>query len=61
MRENEISRQIIQPAVEVHRRMVAPAYLLEIAYEEAWARNLNQIGLTHPVFTLRLCTFASLR
>ena len=37
MRENEISRQIIQPAVEVHRRMVAPAYLLEIAYEDASA------------------------
>ncbi|MEI8381497.1 MAG: GxxExxY protein [Planctomycetota bacterium] len=45
MHENEISRQIIQSAVEVHRTLGGPG-LLESVYEEALAWELNQVGLT---------------
>ena len=45
MHENEISRQIIQSAVEVHRTLGGPG-LLESVYEEALAWELNHVGLT---------------
>lgn len=45
MHENEISRQIIQSAVEVHRTLGGTG-LLESLYEEALAWELNHVGLT---------------
>lgn len=44
MHENEISRQIVQAAIEVHRTLGGPG-LLESVYEEALAWELNQVGL----------------
>ena len=45
--ENEISREIVNCAVEVHRTLGGPG-LLESVYEEALAWELRQAGL--PVF-----------
>ena len=44
MNENEISRQIINAAIEVHRTLGGPG-LLESVYEEALAWELSQTGL----------------
>lgn len=45
MHENEISRQIIGCAIEVHRQL-GPG-LLESVYEEALCYELDQIGLAY--------------
>ena len=47
MNENEISREIVRCALEVHRTLGGPG-LLESVYEEALAWELRQAGL--PVF-----------
>lgn len=44
MTENEISKQIVDSAVEVHRTLGGPG-LLESVYEEALAWELRQRGL----------------
>lgn len=44
MNENEISRQIVHAAIEVHRTLGGPG-LLESVYEEALAWELDQAGL----------------
>ena len=44
MTENEISRQIVESAIEVHRTLGGPG-LLESVYEEALAWELEQRGL----------------
>lgn len=44
MNENEISREIVRCAVEVHRTLGGPG-LLESVYEEALAWELRQAGL----------------
>ena len=44
MNENEISREIVNCAVEVHRTLGGPG-LLESVYEEALAWELRQAGL----------------
>ena len=44
MNENEISREIVNCAVEVHRTLGGPG-LLESVYEEALAWELRQVGL----------------
>ena len=44
MNENEISREIVNCAVEVHRTLGGPG-LLEGVYEEALAWELRQAGL----------------
>jgi GxxExxY protein len=44
MTENEISRLIVQAAIEVHRTLGGPG-LLESVYEEALAWELNQAGV----------------
>ncbi len=43
-KENEISRDIVQCAIEVHRTLGGPG-LLESVYEEALAWELKQAGL----------------
>ena len=45
MHENQISRVIVQSAIEVHRTLGGPG-LLESVYEEALAWELTQRGLT---------------
>jgi GxxExxY protein len=45
MDENEISRVIVQSAIEVHRTLGGPG-LLESVYEEALAWELTSRGLT---------------
>jgi len=45
MDENEISRLIVQSAIEVHRTLGGPG-LLESVYEAALAYELTQHGLT---------------
>ncbi len=45
MDENQISRVIVQAAIEVHRTLGGPG-LLESVYEEALAWELEQHGLT---------------
>lgn len=45
MSENEISRQIVTAAIEVHRTLGGPG-LLESVYEEAISWELCQAGLT---------------
>lgn len=45
MEENEISREIVNCALEVHRTLGGPG-LLEGIYEEALAWELRQVGLT---------------
>ncbi len=45
MTENDISRQIVEAAIEVHRTLGGPG-LLESVYEEALAWELKQHGLT---------------
>lgn len=56
MKENEISRQIIGCAIEVHRQL-GPG-LLESVYEEALCYELSQIGLAYerqqsvPIYSL---------
>jgi len=45
MDENELSRVIVQAAIEVHRTLGGPG-LLESVYEEALAWELEQRGLT---------------
>ena len=45
MTENEISRHIVQAAIEVHRTLGGPG-LLENIYEESLAWELQQRGLT---------------
>ena len=47
MNENEISREVVRCALEVHRTLDGPG-LLESVYEEALAWELHQAGL--PVF-----------
>ena len=42
--ENEISRAIVQGAIEVHRTLGGPG-LLESVYEEALAWELSNVGL----------------
>jgi GxxExxY protein len=44
MTENEISRQIVESAIEVHRTLGGPG-LLESVYEEALVWELEQCGL----------------
>ena len=44
MNENEISREIVRCALEVHRTLGGPG-LLESVYEEALAWELRQAGL----------------
>ena len=44
MEENEISREIVNCALEVHRTLGGPG-LLEGVYEEALAWELRQVGL----------------
>jgi len=44
MDENEISRVVVEAAIEVHRELGGPG-LLESAYEEALAFELNDRGL----------------
>ena len=44
MHENEISRIVVQAAIEVHRTLGGPG-LLESVYEEALAWELEQRGL----------------
>ena len=44
MNENEISREIVDCALEVHRNLGGPG-LLESVYEEALAWELRQAGL----------------
>jgi GxxExxY protein len=44
MRENEISRIIVDAAIEVHRTLGGPG-LLESVYEEALAWELQERGL----------------
>ena len=44
MHENEISKIILNAAIEVHRTLGGPG-LLESVYEEALAWELNQVGL----------------
>ena len=44
MNENEISREIVDAAVEVHRTLGGPG-LLESVYEEALVEELNLRGL----------------
>jgi len=44
MHENDVSRQIVHAAIEVHRTLGGPG-LLESVYEEALAWELNQAGL----------------
>ena len=44
MTENEISKHIVECAIEVHRTLGGPG-LLESVYEEALAWELNQRGL----------------
>lgn len=44
MTENEISRHIVEAAIEVHRTLGGPG-LLESVYEEAMAWELQQSGL----------------
>ena len=44
MNENEISRHIVESAIEVHRTLGGPG-LLEGVYEEALAWELNSRGL----------------
>jgi GxxExxY protein len=44
MTENEISRQIVEAAIEVHRTLGGPG-LLESVYEEALVWELQQRGL----------------
>lgn len=45
MTENEISRMILQSAIEVHRTLGGPG-LLESVYEEALVWELQQQGLS---------------
>jgi GxxExxY protein len=45
MDENQISRVVVQSAIEVHRTLGGPG-LLESVYEEALAWELQQRGLT---------------
>ncbi len=45
MHENEISKLILNAAIEVHRTLGGPG-LLESVYEESLAWELNQAGLT---------------
>jgi len=45
MHENEISRVVLNCAIEVHRTLGGPG-LLESVYEEALAWELTQAGLT---------------
>ena len=44
MNENEISKQVVDSAIEVHRTLGGPG-LLESVYEEALAWELGQSGL----------------
>ena len=44
MHENDVSRQIVHAAIEVHRTLGGPG-LLESVYEEALAWELDQLGL----------------
>jgi GxxExxY protein len=44
MTENEISKHIVECAIEVHRTLGGPG-LLESVYEEALAWGLEQRGL----------------
>ncbi len=44
MNENEISREILRCALEVHRTLGGPG-LLESVYEGALAREMRQMGL----------------
>ncbi len=44
MTENEISRHIVEAAIEVHRTLGGPG-LLESVYEEAMAWELTHRGL----------------
>ncbi|MEQ8790876.1 MAG: GxxExxY protein [Pirellulaceae bacterium] len=44
MRENDISRQVVDAAIEVHRTLGGPG-LLESVYEKALDWELKQIGL----------------
>ena len=45
MTENEVSRQIVESAIEVHRTLGGPG-LLESVYEEALVWELEQRGLS---------------
>jgi len=45
MNENEISRMIVESAIEVHRELGGPG-LLESVYEEALVEELTKRGLT---------------
>ncbi|HEY9113761.1 MAG TPA: GxxExxY protein [Bacteroidales bacterium] len=51
MTENEISYQIIGAAIEIHKN-IGPG-LLESAYEQALANDLNELGF--KVYNKLLC------
>jgi GxxExxY protein len=63
MTENEISKIIVDSAIEVHK-ILGGCGLLESVYEEALVCELelrNFIGLSTVYKTLHLSVFASLR
>jgi len=74
MTENEVSKVVVEAAIEVHRTLGEPG-LLESVYEEALAYELELRGLTvehqrlrcprhehlSPLAPSRLCAFAPLR